>query len=143
MDNPLLIRGIERILIVLTAALFAFLGYRLFRLGHDSGPGKLTAKTKVGEVILSGTGPGLFFMAFGGLVLLAAVFHGDYRYSETTTTKTIGPPAAQGAAATELDVTTSAVAAASAPASGSILPPATPHDVERVVRRSFAASASR
>jgi hypothetical protein len=85
-DNPLLMRGIERVLIVCVAALFAYLGFRLFALGHTSGPGKLQAKTKLGEVILSGTGPGLFFMAFGGLVLLGAVFHGDTRYSEKTTT---------------------------------------------------------
>ena len=114
MENPLLIRGIERILIVIVAGVFAYLGFRLFVLGHSSGPGKLSAKTKLGEIILSGAGPGLFFMAFGGLVLLASVFHGDYKYSETTSTTTkIASPTA-GSAASETALATAIDAAASA-----------------------------
>ena len=58
MDNPLIYRAIERVAIVIAATVFAYLGYRLFVLGHTKGPGRLQTKSRLGEIIVSGTGPG-------------------------------------------------------------------------------------
>ena len=48
--------------------------------------GKNTLKTKVADVslVLTGIGPGLFFMAFGGFILVVALFYGG---AETTISK--------------------------------------------------------
>lgn len=67
-------RGIERLLIVLGGFLFAYLGYRLFLFGVDKGTGKLTSKSAFFKVTFSGSGPGLFFMAFGALILINSMF---------------------------------------------------------------------
>jgi hypothetical protein len=50
-----------------------FLGYQLFMKGIVKGKGNLVADTKIGKLAFSGTGPGLFFMAFGSLILVAAI----------------------------------------------------------------------
>lgn len=69
-------RGLERLIIVLGAIVFAYLGYRLFLAGIDKGPGKLEAQTRFYKFVFSGVGPGLFFMAFGAMVLVTALFTG-------------------------------------------------------------------
>ena len=69
-------RGIERLVIVVGAIIFAYLGYKLFLAGIDKGPGKLEAETKFYKFVFSGVGPGVFFMAFGGIVLVTALFTG-------------------------------------------------------------------
>lgn len=71
--DPVLVRGIERIIIALSASLFCFLGYKLFRHGVTKGYGSLSFQSKLLKIVFSGTGPGLFFMAFGALVLIVAV----------------------------------------------------------------------
>lgn len=68
-----MVRGIERIIIALSASLFCFLGYKLFRHGVTKGYGSLSFQSKLLKIVFSGTGPGLFFMAFGALVLIVAV----------------------------------------------------------------------
>lgn len=67
-------RGIERWLIVLGGLVFAYLGYKLFLYGVDQGNGKLEAENQFFKFTFSGSGPGLFFMAFGALVLMTNVF---------------------------------------------------------------------
>ena len=69
-------RGLERLIIVIGAIVFAYLGYRLFLAGIDKGPGKLEAQTRFYKFVFSGVGPGLFFMAFGAVVLVTALFTG-------------------------------------------------------------------
>ena len=71
-----MLRGFERIIIVLGAIFIGYLGYRLYINGTVVG--KNTLKTKFGDVslILTGIGPGIFFMAFGSLVLVAALYFG-------------------------------------------------------------------
>lgn len=75
---PIIFRGAERIVIVLVAGLLIYLGYRLFVCGRDREFGKLTTDLTFAKIVLSGSGPGLFFMAFGGFVLLTALFTGLY-----------------------------------------------------------------
>ena len=72
--NLVLFRGFERLLIVLGGFFFAYLGYRLFLYGVDEGNGKLETESPFFKLTFSGSGPGLFFMAFGALVLINAIF---------------------------------------------------------------------
>jgi hypothetical protein len=83
--DPTVFRGIERILIVIGAIIFGYLGYRLFVKGLTTGEGNLRFESKLMKVIFSGTGPGLFFMAFGAVVLVTAVMKGGASLKETTT----------------------------------------------------------
>lgn len=71
-----LMRGLERCIITIGAILIAYLGYKLFLHGITKGRGELTAKAKFINIVLSGSGPGLFFMAFGAIVLLAGLYSG-------------------------------------------------------------------
>jgi hypothetical protein len=70
---PIFLRGTERILIILVAALCIVLGYQLFRIvpTHRDSEGKLT----LGElsVTLAKVGPGVFFALFGAVVLYQSV----------------------------------------------------------------------
>ena len=50
-----------------------WLGYKLFTKGIDKKRGELKAKVKFVEIFFTGIGPGLFFMAFGAIVLMVAL----------------------------------------------------------------------
>jgi hypothetical protein len=73
LKNPMFSRGVERIIINLGAILMTYLGYKLFIFGIEKGYAELTAETKFYKIVFSGTGPGLFFMAFGAIVLITAL----------------------------------------------------------------------
>jgi hypothetical protein len=85
MNDPIIWRGIERLLIVLCCGFFGYLGYKLFLYGVNTGKGKVDFKSNFANIVFSGTGPGLFFMAFGSIVLLIALFTG--KGVKTTTAK--------------------------------------------------------
>lgn len=70
------LRGLERLIVVFGAIFFAYLGYRLFLAGIDQGPGKVEAQTRFYKFAFSGVGPGLFFMVFGAIILITALFTG-------------------------------------------------------------------
>ena len=57
----------------LVGAFCIWLGYKLFTQGIQKGKGQLDFKSKTFSLIFSGVGPGLFFMAFGALIVLVAV----------------------------------------------------------------------
>lgn len=84
-----IIAGVERIFIVMAGAFFAYLGYRLYLAGLTKGESKLAAKSSLGEFAVSGTGPGLLFMAFGGAVLIYALATSGVR---STMTEKVIPP---------------------------------------------------
>jgi hypothetical protein len=67
---------------------FGYLGYRLFDKGLTVGESNLKFETKAMKVIFSGTGPGLFFMAFGAIVLLEAIIIGGVSVKESSTSST-------------------------------------------------------
>ena len=50
-----------------------YLGYKLFTKGVQEHRGELKAKVRFVEILFTGVGPGLFFMAFGALVLMVAL----------------------------------------------------------------------
>ena len=82
--DPILLRGLERIIIIAGAIIFAYLGYRLYRVGVEKAIEHLTEESKFSMLFLSGTGPGLFFMVFGGIVLTIALFTGKTSQSKLT-----------------------------------------------------------
>lgn len=79
--DAIIIRAVERIIVAFGGIIFAYLGYRLYVIGITKGRGELKAESKFYTLIFSGTGPGLFFMMFGGLILLTSLFTG---YAEKT-----------------------------------------------------------
>jgi len=82
-----ILRMIERIAIVVGAVIFAYLGYKLFLFGIKEGHSKLQSESKFFKITFSGTGPGLFFMAFGSIVLIITLFTGDvFQIKPSTTT---------------------------------------------------------
>jgi hypothetical protein len=83
--DPIVFRGIERLLIVAGGIVFGYLGYRLFEKGLTAGEGNLKFESKALKIIFSGTGPGLFFMAFGAVILVVALWIGGVSIKETST----------------------------------------------------------
>lgn len=77
-------RGIERWLIVIGGLVFAYFGYKLYLYGVDKGMGKLQAENQFFKIALSGSGPGLFFMAFGAMILMSLAFIQAEGTTETT-----------------------------------------------------------
>ena len=87
-------RGVERWMIVLGGLAFAYLGYKLFLYGVDEGNGKLETESQFFKLTFSGSGPGLFFMAFGAIVLVNAI------YADATRTREMAGSASGKVAAT-------------------------------------------
>jgi len=81
LHDPVFYRGWERIVVVMGAILLTYLGYRLFLFGFHHGRGRLEGKSKLYELTFSGTGPGLFFMILGALILLVSLATGGARMS--------------------------------------------------------------
>jgi hypothetical protein len=71
----LLLRGIERLAIVLIGGLAIYLGYRLFLAvkAEAEGEAKITLPHDV-TVMVSRVGPGVFFALFGSLVVVASLY---------------------------------------------------------------------
>jgi len=71
-----LIRGLERILIILGAIFVSYLGYKLYLNGHLKGANKLQVKAEFMNFIISGQGAGLLFMALGALIMIFSIYSG-------------------------------------------------------------------
>jgi hypothetical protein len=78
----LLMRGIERLVIVLIGGMAIYLGYRLFLAvkAEAAGEAKITLPHDV-TVMVSRVGPGVFFALFGSLVVVASLYF-SIRYSD-------------------------------------------------------------
>jgi hypothetical protein len=61
---------------MLSATVFAVLGYMLYRIGLLRASGSVKLQSKFLSFVLSGTGPGIVFMAFGATVLVAGLISG-------------------------------------------------------------------
>jgi TonB family protein len=68
------LRAVQIILIITAGIIFVVLGYKLFLYGVDRGRGKLRSKSETYKLIFSGSGPGLFFMILGGLIVLFSIY---------------------------------------------------------------------
>jgi hypothetical protein len=84
-SDPILFRGLERLLIVVCATIIAYLGYRLYRTGPSGrpdheGPTGVDFGSNFVRFAVSGTGPGLAFMALGMAVIIVALFTGGASY---------------------------------------------------------------
>ena len=84
MDSKLIIvmRIIKRIVIFMSATFISCLGYWLYKLNINKGRGNLQANSKLRDIMLSGTGPGLLFMAFGAIILLLGLLTGGGQIKE-------------------------------------------------------------
>jgi len=87
-NNPMIWRGIERIIITLGGIAFGYLGYKLYKLGVKKGKNALTVKSSFLKFALSGMGPGLIFMAFGATVLISGLFTGGASIDRGSNNKT-------------------------------------------------------
>jgi len=74
--NPIVLRGLERMAIVVGAIVLFYLGYRLFIFGITKGKGQFQAKSAILELVFSGSAPGLLFMLSSAGILLAALLTG-------------------------------------------------------------------
>jgi len=74
--DPIVWRGIERLVISVGSIIIAYLGYRLYLHGVKSGKNTVEVESPLLKFALSGTGPGLFFMAFGACVLSISLYTG-------------------------------------------------------------------
>ena len=104
-SDPVANRALERILLVIGTFLFAYLGYRLFVFGVETIRGHLSAElSEAFKIVFSGTGPGLFFMAFGAIVLVAALCTGCSKVDQEETTVRKGKVRGTVGTSIELDV---------------------------------------
>jgi hypothetical protein len=75
--DPIYIRGVERILIVLAGILSVFLGYKLFSHNYSSNGELNTSKDNFFSFSIKNVGPGVFFALFG-MVLLGLSVRSPY-----------------------------------------------------------------
>lgn len=80
-SNPLVWRGIERIIIIVGAVFFGLLGYKLYINGITKSKSNVELKSAFVNFILSGSGPGLIFMVLGAFVLLSSIFYGGASFN--------------------------------------------------------------
>lgn len=79
--EPVILRGIERIIVVLIGGISIYLGYRLFlKLPHLDSEGKITFPWDI-SILLSRVGPGVFFALFGAAVVIFSLYR-TIEYSE-------------------------------------------------------------
>ena len=69
-------RGLERLIIIIGAIFFVYLGYKLYKFGLSEGVSKLKFESKFLNLALSGVGPGLFFIGLASLTLFLALIKG-------------------------------------------------------------------
>jgi regulator of replication initiation timing len=69
LTDPAFWKAIERVLLVIAGIYLGFLGYKLFLLGITTGKTASDARARVSTTIVSGVGPGLFFIVVAGLVV--------------------------------------------------------------------------
>lgn len=77
----IILRGIERIIVVLIGGISIYLGYRLFlKLPYHDSEGKITFPWGI-SIFMSRVGPGVFFALFGAAVVIFSVYR-TIQYSE-------------------------------------------------------------
>lgn len=91
-SDPIVWVGLERIIVVVGGVAFGFLGFLLYRLGITKGKIETNVEFWLIRFALSGTGPGLFFMAFGAAVLGVALLSGRASVSIYSPAKDEGQP---------------------------------------------------
>jgi hypothetical protein len=86
-------RGIELLLICGGAIFCCYLGYRLYQSGILTGKEAVEVRHKLWTLVVTGEGPGMFFMVFGACVLCVAIWRGG---TELEATGAPSIPALQG-----------------------------------------------
>ena len=112
MDDPVVLRSLERILAVAIGGLSIYLGYRLFsqvQLSDSEGKFTLPGGT---TIYLTRVGPGVFFALFGALVVSLALYKA-VTFTESSTAASQTTPAS--AAASFTGVSNAAIALSDEP----------------------------
>lgn len=79
--EPIILREIERIIVVVIGGISIYLGYRLFlKLPNLDSEGKITFPWDI-SILLSRVGPGVFFALFGAAVVIFSLYR-TIEYSE-------------------------------------------------------------
>jgi hypothetical protein len=114
----LLVRGIERLAIVLIGGMAIYLGYRLFLAvkAEARGEARITLPHDV-TVMVTRVGPGVFFALFGSMVVIASLYF-SIRYSDAERAYSGMVPAALSTASRA----TGGVTATSAPSDEELAP---------------------
>lgn len=81
--DPITFRALERILVVITGGLCAYLGYRLFlQIPHQKdGEGKVSLPGGI-SIFFTRVGPGVFFALFGAGVVAFSLYQGIVYFRE-------------------------------------------------------------
>lgn len=80
--DPIIWRGVERVVIAVGAIAFGYLGYKLYINGITRGTSEVEVKYSFVRFAVSGTGPGLVFMTFGAVVLVTGLSTGGASTNE-------------------------------------------------------------
>ena len=75
-SDPIFLKAIERILLVVAGAYLGYLGYKLFLYGIASGRSAPDPQSQIVTALYSGVAPGLFFMLVAGLVVIVVSLTG-------------------------------------------------------------------
>lgn len=81
--DPVFILGVERLVGILVGAFVVHLGFKLFFLRVSTSKTTVSGEGSFGKWFLSGTAPGIFFMAAGVAVIVASVLSGSAEADET------------------------------------------------------------
>ena len=81
--DPVFILGVERLVAILVGAFVVHLGFRLFFLRVSTCKTTVSGEGSFGKWFLSGTAPGIFFMAAGVALIVASVMCGSAEADET------------------------------------------------------------
>jgi hypothetical protein len=81
--DPIVWRGMERLMIAVGAIVFGYFGYKLYELGMTKGKTDIGIRSSFFQFAVSGTGPGLVFLTFGATVLVAGIFSGGGGIQQT------------------------------------------------------------
>lgn len=78
LSDPILLRGLERIVAVIVGGVAVYLGYRLFLAIPDQSAvgGAELSLSKDRRLVLTRIGPGVFFALFGAAIVVASFFFG-------------------------------------------------------------------
>jgi hypothetical protein len=81
--DPVFILGVQRLVAILVGAFVVHLGFKLFSLRVSTCKTTVSGEGSFGKWFLSGTAPGIFFMAAGVAVIVASVMCGSAEAEET------------------------------------------------------------
>jgi hypothetical protein len=93
--DPIFLRAIERVVLIISGTCLGFLGCRLFIRGIMAGKSASDAQSQLSTAVVSGVGPGLFLIVVAGLAVTGVSMTGG---PQTPTARTRTTPRAMSQA---------------------------------------------